>query len=132
MQVTYMTPEAMPKPVGLYSHVALAGNLAFFAGQVGATTDDSGPAVPFAEQLVRIYEALGQGLESVGSDWKHVVNLTTFLVSQVTMAEYMEARGGVYNELFGDGPHPPHALAVVEALAHPALLIEITAVAAIP
>jgi enamine deaminase RidA (YjgF/YER057c/UK114 family) len=77
------------------------------------------------------FARLGHGLASVGASWEDIVNLTTFLVGADSVEEYIVARAEVYRDVYGEGPYPPHTLAVVDGLADPAWLIEMNAIAAL-
>jgi 2-iminobutanoate/2-iminopropanoate deaminase len=130
MTAAYSSPTAMSPPIGLYSHVALAHGFAFFAGQVGADPE-SGENVALADQVRGTFANLDRGLAAVGAGWNDIVSLTTFLVGDGRTDEYALARAEVYRDIYGDDPYPPHTLAIVSGLAHPALLVEMNAIAAL-
>ena len=80
------------------------------------------------EQTEKTFANIGTILEASGADWSNVVKLNI----------YMTDVGGqdVLNEIsarhFDPANPPPRTVVEVTALAHPAMLIEIEAVAAVP
>jgi 2-iminobutanoate/2-iminopropanoate deaminase len=128
-------PPVVAPPAGRYSHVATvpAGHdLVFLAGQIGATPDGAlaGPdAESQARQIFANIEAL---LGSVGAGPGNVVKLVTLVAGTEHIDGYRAASEEVFDRWYPAGDWPPNTLAVVAALAAPALVVEIEAVVAVP
>lgn len=131
MTVTYRNLSALPPPIGLYSHVARAGNLAFFAGM--AAIDADGKIIgkdDLETQMRAMYMEMGDALKAEGFTYSNVVQMTTYLVREQDIAEFYRVRELVYRELYPDGKFPPNALLIVSRLVDPDLLIELQITAA--
>jgi 2-iminobutanoate/2-iminopropanoate deaminase len=127
MTITFANPRAVHPPVGPYSHTAVvrAGTeLVFVSGQVGMRADGSTPA-GFAEQCELTFENLRRCLAAHGLDLDAVVKLTAFVVPGQDFQLLRAARERHF------GVHRPTSTTVyVPALASPAFLVEIEAIAA--
>jgi 2-iminobutanoate/2-iminopropanoate deaminase len=126
-QVQLLQPESMYRAL-TYDHGARVGNLLFVAGQVGR--DASGELVgPFdpAKQARQAFENLRTILDEVGSDFEHVVKVTTFYVDSTEI----EAITAVRREYFGEH-RPPHTGLVISMLGSPEVRFEVEVVAVIP
>jgi enamine deaminase RidA (YjgF/YER057c/UK114 family) len=123
---TFLNPRDVHAPVGPYSHTAVvpAGSeLVFVAGQVGMHRDGTVPA-SFAEQAELTFANLRACLAAHGLGVDAVVKLTVFIVPQ----QDFQLLRAVREKHFGD--HRPTSTTVyVPALAAPALLLEVEAVA---
>ena len=131
MTVKYKILETLPTPIGLYSHVARAGNLAFFAGVTGM--DSSGRVIGkghLEPQMLAAYAEMGQALKAESLSYTNIVHMTTYLVREQDIPEYYRVRAMVYKELYPEGKYPPTVLVVVSKLVDPDFLIEIQFVAA--
>jgi enamine deaminase RidA (YjgF/YER057c/UK114 family) len=124
--LTFLNPRDVHAPVGSYSHTAVvpAGSeLVFVAGQVGMRLDGTVPAA-FAEQAELTFANLRACLAAHGLGVAAVVKLTVFIVPPQDFALLRAVR----EQHFGD--HRPTSTTVyVPALASPALLLEVEAVA---
>ena len=131
MTVEYKLLETLPTPIGLYSHVARAGNLAFFAGVTAMDAD--GIVIgkgDLERQMIAAYAEMGQALKGEGLSSSNIVHMTTYLVRKEDIPEYYRVRAVVYKDLYPEGKFPPTVLVVVSQLVDPDFLIEIQFVAA--
>lgn len=125
--VQLIQPDGMYRAL-TYDHAARVGNLLFVAGQVGR--DGSGELVgPFdpVAQARQAFENLKTILHAAGTDFEHVVKVTTFYVDPGEVAAITEIR----REYFGDH-RPPHTGLVITMLGSPEVRFEIEVIAAIP
>jgi enamine deaminase RidA (YjgF/YER057c/UK114 family) len=132
MTVSVDNPDVLAAPLGLYSHVAVAGGArtVVVAGQVGVDRD--GELVgdrDIAAQTRQAYENVGHALASAGAAWSDVVKLSTFLISEDLIDGFVGARKQTFAALFPDGSYPPNTLLIVRGLVRPDLLVEIEATA---
>lgn len=125
----YLDPSDVHAPVGPYAHTAVvpAGTeLVFVAGQVGMRADGTVPAA-FAAQAELAFDNLRKCLAAHGLGVDAVVKLSVFLLPGQDFAALRGARERCF------GAHRPASTTVyVPALASPALLVEVEAVAAKP
>ena len=128
MAHTILNPDGLHDPTGLgYSHVALtAGDLVFIAGQYASDADGQVTLLDFAEQVDRSLDNLRTALTAVGLDYEDVVQLRTHIVEHD--AAKLEVLANRITRIWGSRP-PTQTLAGVAALALPALLFEIDAIA---
>jgi enamine deaminase RidA (YjgF/YER057c/UK114 family) len=123
---TFSNPRDVHAPVGPYSHTAVvpAGTeLVFVAGQVGMRADGMVPAA-FEEQAELTFANLRACLAAHGLGIEAVVKLTVFVVPPQELAVLRSVREKHF------GAHRPTSTTVyVPALAAPALLLEVEAVA---
>jgi len=123
---TFSNPADVHAPVGPYSHTAVVppgATLVFVAGQVGMRRDGSVPAA-FAEQAELTFSNLQACLAAHGLDFDAVVKLNVYVVPQqdfVLLRSVRERHFGAHR--------PPSTTVYVPALATPALLLEVEAVA---
>ena len=80
-------------------------------------------------QARQAYRNLGLALEAAGCGFSDVLKMGTYLVSADLIDEFMEARSGIFAELYPDGDYPPNTLSVVARLVEPAILFEVEALA---
>lgn len=135
MTVEYLNPAGHPLPAGRYSHVSIAhgGRIAFIAGQVAVNAEGVLQAPgDAAGQMPVVFRNLGSVLEKIGAGFGDVLELTTYLVGEDSRDPWMETRGDVYAEHYGDGPYPPNTLLIISGLAHPDMKIEISAIVRLP
>lgn len=127
--VKFLNPRDVHAPVGPYSHTAVVPantELVFVAGQVGMRPDGTVPAA-FAEQAELTFVNLRACLAAHGVGVDAVVKLTVFIVGQQDFALLRAVREKHF------GAHRPTSTTVyVPALAAPALLLEVEAIAAKP
>jgi 2-aminomuconate deaminase len=125
--------EGKAAPLGKYPHVKRAGDFLFVSGTSSRRADDSiagaqldalgAVRMDIRTQTRAVIENIRDILNSVGSQLKDVVEISTFLVDMNDFSAYNE----VYGEFFGyDGP--ARTTVAVHQLPHPHLLIEIKAV----
>ena len=122
-------------PVGMYFHLARvkASEFLFLAGQVAR--DEGGNAVGkggAGEQTRQAYENIGRILRSAGASYSNIVQVSTYVVGRASVQPYLDARTELFKEIYPDGDYPPNTLLVIDGLFAEDMLIEITAVAALP
>ena len=132
MAVVYENPTGLAQPQGKYSHISRGGDLVAVAGQIGVRADGSLAGEDVASQVRQVFENLRLALESTGGGLEDVMKLTTYLVSESTIAQFREVRDALYPELYPAGKYPPNTLVVVDRLVRPDLLVEIDAIAYVP
>jgi 2-aminomuconate deaminase len=125
------------KPRGRFPHVKVSNGFAFVSGTssrrpdntiAGASVDELGTTtLDIREQTRAVLENIRDILTAVDADLTDLVSVTTYLVSMNDFGGYNE----VYGEFF-DEDGPARTTVAVHQLPHPQLLIEISAVAAIP
>jgi len=106
--------------------------LVFVSGQVG---NDAGGVVvgEDAERQTRqAFANIAALLDAVGATPDAIVKLLTFVAGEQHLAGFYAARNETFDAWYPDGDVPAHSLAVVAALADPALAVEIEAVLAVP
>ena len=121
----HLNPEGIAAP-GPYSHGVEASSIQrmlFISGKVGVRSDGS-LAEGISEQTSVAVENLTAVLADAAMDTSNIVKLTIFLTDENLMEGFAEAGAGLL-------PTPPPAttLVYVKALAAPALLVEIEAIA---
>lgn len=130
----HWNPDSVAAPIGKYSHltrVPAGSELLFIAGQVGNDAAGAIPEDAYGQTLLVLgnVEAL---LDSVGLTPVHLIRLLSFVAGTDALPGYYAARDEVYARWFPTAAYPGHSLAVVAALAQPALLVELEGWAAIP
>ena len=124
-----------PRPLGLYSQAmrTRSSDLVFVAGQVAVDLDGNlvgeGDA---GAQTRQVLENIGRVLTAAGASLSNVVEFTTYVVGRESIQPFIEARTGLFREMFPDGDYPPNTLLVVDGLVKEEFLIEIKAVAVVP
>lgn len=122
-----VNPPSLHDPVGFgYSHLALASDLVFVAGQYDSGPDGSVTTADFDQQVERAFENLGRALAAVDREFRHVVRLGTYVVDLDT--EKLAGLGRVVGRIWGDRP-PTQTLLGVAGLALPGMRFEVDAVA---
>jgi 2-iminobutanoate/2-iminopropanoate deaminase len=133
-RVTYLNPESLQTPLGLYSHASIEpeSGLVFVAGQVALGKDRELVGIgDFAAQAKQTFANVGYALTAAGADWSTVLKLTTYLTRTEDYAAFRSVRQEIFDALFpSGGPYPPHTLLIVAALSSPDHLIEVDAMAA--
>ena len=125
-----MTPPEFLRPDGLlhspaYSHVVVAGDTVYVAGQVGVDENNEPVSREFGPQAERAFENLGMALQAGGVDFENVVKVTLFLRNATDVAELQE----IMPRYFPEERAPTNSLLIVHALARPYLLFEVEAIA---
>lgn len=92
-------PPGTPEPIGPYSHIARAGNFVTISGTAGIVPETGQFAGPDAyaqsKQILHLFKVM---LDSVGSDFEHVLHVNVFLKNVDDFAEMNRA----YAEMMGD------------------------------
>jgi enamine deaminase RidA (YjgF/YER057c/UK114 family) len=126
---TFMDPRDVHAPVGPYSHTAVVppgAELVFVAGQVGMAVDGAVPAA-FAQQAELTFRNLRACLAAHQLDLDAIVKLNVFLLPGQDFQALRQIRERHF------GTHRPVSTTVyVPALAAPAFLIEVEAIAVKP
>ena len=122
-----INPGTVMPPQGGYSQGIQAGDLIFVAGQVGVDahgkpTGDAGMAAQTRQTIANIVAVLAEA----GATLADVVSATVYVKD---LSEY-KVFDRVWQECFGG--HKPARATVKAELVHPALLIEIQAIAVQP
>ncbi len=123
----YLNPETLSSTSGRYTQVVKSGNMVFIAGQIAS--DPTGKVVgenDVKAQARQVYKNLEAALKSVGGSLSDVVKTTTYL----TKAENFPIWSPIRAEIWPSNP-PTSRLLIVSALAAPAFLIEVEAIAII-
>ena len=121
----YVNPPGLSQPAGaIYTQVVRVGNIAYIAGQVGRDAQGAVAKGDIAAQYRQVIRNLQTAVESVGGTLNDIVKTTTFVVG----AENIPALRAARQELRLPSP-PTSAMIVVAALADPAFLVEVEAVA---
>ena len=130
--IKLLSPEALGKPLGQYSHMARvkASEFLFIAGQVGADKEGKTPA-DFDAQCTQLFANLGTALASQGATFANIVEFTTYLVHSQDIAKFMQYRTREFPRLFAGGAYPPNTLLMIDRLVGEAFLIEVKVVAAL-
>jgi enamine deaminase RidA (YjgF/YER057c/UK114 family) len=126
---TFLNPREVHAPAGPYSHTAVVSapaDLVFVAGQVGMAVDGAVPPA-FAEQAELAFRNLRACLAAHGLGVDAVVKLNVFVLPGQDFQALRQVRERHF------GTHRPASTTVyVPALAAPAFLLEVEAVAARP
>jgi len=129
-QIKRSNPPTMERPPG-YSHVVeITGGarIVFFAGQLGI--DRSGAfANGFESQTTQAFENLKAALTAAGAGFDHLVKITVFIVD---IERNIGAFRTIRDRYLVKSALPASTAIGVPALARPAALFEIEAVAALP
>lgn len=132
------TPTILPRhaaALGNYPHARRVGDFIYVSGtssrradntHIGAEQRPDGTwELDICKQTRAVIENIGRILEAAGAGLEHVVDITTFLVSMNDFRGYNE----VYGEFFDAQTGPTRTTVAVCELPHPNLLIEIKAIA---
>lgn len=110
---------------GGYSHVAIAGDTVYIAGQIARTRDGKLVGVgDAAAQARQVYTNLQAILKELGGSLENIVKMTTYLTDRASLGAYRNAR----DHFFSD-PFPPNTLLFINGLGDPDYLIEVEAIA---
>jgi|SRR5215472_7865892 len=128
MTIQLINPADLPAPKS-YTQVAVAtgSRVVFVAGQVAndAAGNLVGPG-DLAAQARQAFANVGSALAAAGARPDQVARITIYVVQY--RPEYLPALSEARIGVFGDHK-PADTLLGVEALAHPAFLIEVEAIA---
>ncbi len=127
----HKNPAGLSTPRG-YTHVVSAsgGRTVYIAGQI--SLDAKGEVVGRGDlraQTRQVLENLRLALAGAGATLKDIVKWNTYVVG--FQAEHLPILREVRSEFLGDIPPPASTLIGVQALADPAFLIEIEAIAVV-
>ena len=131
MQKTFLNPQSLHKPFSTYSHgikVDGAQQIIFCAGQVSG--DKDGNIIgkdDFWIQGHQVMANLRDVLAEGGATFADIVKATIFVVGQ----EYAQPGRDLCGEYFDKDNPPANTLVVCQALADPAFLVEVQAIAVI-
>ena len=130
--------DQAPEPVGHYPHARRVGNLLFLSGVgprkkgskdiPGVTLDDSGniTAYDIEEQCRSVFNNVRAVLESSGSSWENLVDVTVFLTN---MKDDFKKYNKIYKEYFIDN-RPCRTTVEINCLPTP-IAIELKCIATI-
>jgi 2-iminobutanoate/2-iminopropanoate deaminase len=127
-RVETSTPPHTPRPIGPYSHIAVAGSLITIGGTAGvnpATGKLAGPDI--GSQARQILDTFAVMLASVGSDLEHVVHVNVFLRR---MSDF-EAMNAAYVEKMG-AHRPARTVVGVSELPKPGIVVTMNLTAVTP
>ena len=128
MAKTIINPPEMAPPTGYSYAIKKSGTPVFISGQVAL--DGKGNLVgenDAAAQVEQVFANLRTVVQACGGSLDDVVKLNIY----VTDAAYRPAVAAARLKHFKEGQYPASTYVVVSALAVPALLVEIEAVAMI-
>ncbi|OGH18496.1 MAG: hypothetical protein A3F31_02195 [Candidatus Levybacteria bacterium RIFCSPHIGHO2_12_FULL_38_12] len=115
--------NSVPKAIGPYSPIVIAGNIAFCSGQVGASPQTGELARGIEDQTKQTLENLRSVLNSEGFQLSDVVKTTVFLKNIEDFAKMNEIYSLYFNEskparsTIGVANLPKGALIEIEAIA---------------
>ncbi|MCR2811518.1 RidA family protein [Microbacterium sp. zg.Y1090] len=113
-----------------YAPAVKVGNLIYCAGQVGRDANMKVIDSSLEDHFVAAFENLGAVLRAAGSDFEHIVEMTTFHVGlQDHLPLFLEVRERFIPR--GPVPHAWSAIGVTE-LTFPGQLVELKAIALVP
>jgi 2-aminomuconate deaminase len=131
--------DSAPEPVGLYPHARRAGNLLFLSGVgprkkgsreiPGVELDTEGKITRYdiETQCRSVFENVRTIVQSAGSSWDQIVDVTVFLTN---MKDDFEIYNKIYAEYFADN-QPCRTTVEVKSLPTP-IAIELKCIATIP
>ena len=127
MTINFLNPKTVSfsGKYSLAAEVPAGAKLLFVSGQVG-TAPDGKLAPGFEAQCEQVWKNLGAVLAEGGMTYKDIVKVTVFLTDSRFVAPYRDVR----DRFIKDMPYPASTLLVVQALADPAMLVEVEVVAA--
>ena len=120
------TPEVPEPAPGTWSNCLVADGVAYVAGMTARVAGQSGAAGDEYAQAKEIFGKIRHLVEAAGGSMADVVKVTIFVTDITQREKVWQAR----REFF-TGNFPTSTLVQVAALAHPALKVEINAVAQI-
>lgn len=109
----------------LAAEVPAGTKLLYVSGQVG-TAPDGKLAPGFEAQCGQVWMNIAEVLKEASMTYKDIVKVTVFLTDSRFVAPYRDVR----DRFVKDAPYPASTLLIVQALADPAMLVEVEVVAA--
>ena len=97
-QPAYLNPDSVGDPLGPYSHVSTAGDLALVAGQVGLDADGELVGSDLASQARQAFANVRAILESQGAALRSVLKFTTYLVGAENIEPFYAVRAEIFPE----------------------------------
>ncbi len=122
--VRAVSPAVTEPPPGTWSNCLVVGGIAYFAGMVARSPDQSGAEGDEYAQAKAIFAKLGHLLDAAGGTRGDIVKVTIFVTDITQREKVWRAR----REFF-TGNFPASTLVQVAALAEPTLKVEIEAIA---
>ena len=131
MTLEHLTPHGLFKPAVFTQVVVATGRrLVFISGQVSMDADGNTVAEgDLAGQARQVYANLKAALDGAGAKPSDVAKLTTYVVAY--RPELLPVMGAARTAVLGTTDLPASTLVGVQALAQPAYLIEVEAIAVI-
>ncbi len=138
MQQEKLNSDEAPEPVGLYPHARRVGNLLFLSGVgprkkgtkeiPGVSLNENGNIIAYdiEAQCRSVFENVRTILESSGSSWMQLVDVTVFLTN---MKDDFKKYNAIYAEYFKDN-QPCRTTVEINALPTP-IAIELKCIAVI-
>ena len=123
-----VNPGDAAPPIGKYSQltrVPAGTELIFIAGQVGNAIDGAAASGDAYAQTLATFGNIERLLATQGLTPRSLIRLLSFVAGTESLPGYYRARDEIYERWFPDARYPGHSLAVVAALAQPALAVEI-------
>ena len=127
MAIKYHNPKsvALAGKYSLGAEIPAGARVLHLAGQVGL--DAKGKLQPtFEKQAEQAWKNIGQILKSAGMGYRDIVKINSF----ITDGRFLLANRAVREKFIKSEPPPASTLLVVQALADPAMLVEIEVIAA--
>ena len=140
--LTKISTDNAPKPVGLYPHARKVGNLLFLSGvgprTAGSDANDSGvtgldldhngnfKSFDFEAQVHSVFANVKAVLEASGSSWNELVDITVFLVD---MKRDFHTFNRIYAEYFKEN-QPCRPTLAINSLPTP-IAIELKCIATV-
>lgn len=125
-RIEYDVP-GLADPIGHFSHAVSQGGFLYISGLVA--TDAQGALVGLGnitEQAEQVYRNIKATLNHVGLDYGDLLKITTYLTSIDDRQKVDQVRRAAFGKT-----RPASTLIGVNELAHPNILIEIEAIAAL-
>lgn len=132
MQIERFNPVGVHTPT-VYTHAVTVSDarLVFISGQIALDEENKlVGAGDLRAQAAQAFANLNAVLGSLGADFNHVLKLTMY-IANYRADEHLSIVREVLARYVADDQRPANTLVGVQALAQPALLIEVEAVAAI-
>ena len=127
MAIKFHNPKtvALAGKYSLGAEIPAGARVLHLAGQVGL--DAKGKLQPtFEKQAEQAWKNIGQILKSAGMGYRDIVKINSF----ITDGRFLLANRAVREKFIKSEPPPASTLLVVQALADPALLVELEVIAA--
>jgi len=132
--IKFLSPDALGKPLGQYSHMAKvnAFDYLFIAGQVAV--DASGNLVgadDFDAQCKQTFANIETALKSQGRASPTWSSSPPIWCTRRTSRNFMKFRLREFPRMFPSGAYPPNTLLIVDRLVQESFLVEVKVTAAV-